>query len=278
MSSNSPEPCEGCGGSSAQQPSVEQLAMIGAAFVAGMQYGNAGAGLQNNAAAALAPEKPSCIHKIPQLPLLLNGKRAAAESVKDFDGKPLYYVLDERAHDGESLQVYTDGSKAERAIAESGGGSDKSRAKKTPKGLAGAGSPIVLTPNSTAQQLADAIAGAIFLWEHVNFTGAMWRFNLGTVSGTSSGRFAGDSPIRDFRSVLCFLWFCQNINDRVSSVSNQSQVWANVRPQRSFAVLHEHINFAGSMLFVPERAAFADLSQFGWNDRASSLSYVLTPN
>jgi len=276
MSSNSTQPCGGCN-SSVQQLQTEQLAMIGAAFVAGLQYGSGGAAMQSGATANLPPEKPFCIHKIPELPVLLNGKRAAAESVKDFDGKPLYYLLDERARDGETLQVYTDSSKLSQALAASTDSAAKTK-KTSPKGLAGAGSPIVLSTGSSPQQIANAIGGAVFMWENINFTGAMWQFGAGTTSGTSGQRGAGHGVIPDFRSVLCFLWFCQNINDRVSSIQNQSQVWANVRPQRSFAVLHQHINFGGSMLFVPELGAFADLRAFGWNDNASSMSYVLTPS
>jgi hypothetical protein len=36
----------------------------------------------------------------------------------------------------------------------------------------------------------------------------------------------------------------------------------------------QHINFQGSRLLVPERGSFPDLRQFGWNDTASSLSYM----
>lgn len=246
------------------------LAVIGAAFVAGLKAGSQGL---DSATATIhqEPVSPTCIHKIPTIPLLLNGKPASPESVKDFDGKPLYYILDEKAMDGDALRVFSDQSKAMKNLLEQNSKASAS-AEKTVNTAA-----ITLGPGSSPQDIANAIGGAVFLWEHINFGGAQWRFNVGTTDSSGAGPFAGDGNISDFQRVFCFLWWCQNINDRVSSVSNQSQVWAYLRPRKSFVVLHQHINFQGAQLWIPERAAFSDLRQFGWNDVASSLSYALSP-
>jgi len=253
-SGNCPNCCESL--------SRDELALIGAAFVSGMGVGRGqiSGGLSGMALPEDEPKR--CIHQIPSLPIKLNGKSAAAESVKDFDGKPLIYVIDDGANAGDVLPVF---SVPEKAMAYIAGAPGK------PKATARGG--FSLNTGSTPQQVADLIGGAVFLFENSNFGGAKWDFYAGTTGYPSHN--PGQGNVSDFRSVFCFLWWCQNINDRVSSVQNQSEVWAYVRPQRSFAVLHEHINFQGSQLWVPERRLIPDLIPFGWGDRASSLSYAL---
>lgn len=242
--------------------SRDELALIGAAFVAGMGVGREQISGGMPGMALPEDEPKRCIHQIPSLPIKLNGKSAAAESVKDFDGKPLIYVIDDAANAGEVLPVF---SVPEKAMAYIAGSTGKSKA--TARGS------YSLNTGSTPQQVADLIGGAVFLFEHINYVGAKWDFYAGTTGYPSHN--PGQGNVSDFRSVFCFLWWCQNINDKVSSVQNQSEVWAYVRPQRSFAVLHEHINFQGSQLWVPERRLIPSLVPFGWNDRASSLSYAI---
>ncbi|HSD36381.1 MAG TPA: hypothetical protein VLC92_02665 [Rhodocyclaceae bacterium] len=244
--------------------SHNDLSLIGSAYVAGLES-RFGSAVIAPTEERIEPKKPTCIHEIPLMPIHLDGKRAAPESVKDFDGKPLIYVLDERARDGDELQVFTNATKAKQHALIL---SPRAKAKKpagAPRSLAAS-----IGTSSTPQQIANVIGGSVFLWEHISFSGWQWRFGAGTTSSTG-GRQAGNGNIPDFRNAI----FLQNINDKVSSVSNQSEVWANVRPQRSFVILHQHINFLGAQLWVPERQAFPDLRQFGWNDTASSLSYAL---
>lgn len=252
------------------QGSRDQLSLIGAAFVAGMKSGS---GNFEITSPVCEPESKaeSCVHKIPSIRLLLDGKRAAPEAVKDFDGKPLYYILDEIAQNGDSLQVFSDQIKAMKHLAELSKGEQTSGSAKANKART-----INLNTGSTRQEIADAIGGAVFLWEHINFSGNQWRFGVGTTSGTNFGHSPGDGNIPDFRRVFPTLWWSQNINDKVSSVWNASEVWAYLRPRKSYAILHQHVNFQGSQLWVPQRASFPDLRQYGWNDVASSLSYALS--
>ncbi|WP_180131579.1 hypothetical protein [Rhodoferax sp. BLA1] len=240
----------------------DELALIGAAFVAGVGVGRGQ--LEGVAPGAALPEDDPkyCIHQIPSLPIKLNGKSAAPESVKDFDGKPLIYVIDDAAGAGDVLPVFSVPEKAMAYVADAPG---KQKVK--------ARGSFSLNTGSTPQQVADLVGGAVFLFEHINYGGSKWDFYAGTTGYPSHN--PGQGNVADFRRVFCFLWWCQNINDRVSSIQNQSEVWAYVRPQRSFAVLHEHINFQGSQLWVPERRLIPNLVPFGWNDRASSLSYAL---
>jgi len=241
----------------------DQLALIGAAFVAGVGVGKGQLG-QVGSTDVLPEDSPQkCIHQIPTIPLKLNGKSAARESIKDFDGKPLYFVLDEAGLAGDVLQVFSTPDKALEFFRRT---SNKPKSK-TNNAL------INIGTGSSAQDIANAIGGTVTLFEHTNFGGAQWTFTAGTAANDGHAYQSGDGNIGDFRRVLCFLWWCQNINDRVSSIQNNSEVWRELRPQRSFAVLHEHINFGGSQLLIPERSSIQDLVPFGWNDRGSSLSY-----
>lgn len=76
----------------------------------------------------------------------------------------------------------------------------------------------------------------------------------------------GDYEVRepDFRSVDCFMWWCENFNDRVSSVRLNPQIRVT---------LYEHIGYGGaSREFYNNRsyAVYYNLPAYGWNDRASS--------
>lgn len=242
------------------------LWLIGGAYVAGLEskYGSASIAPSKEHD---EPKKPTCIHKIPLMPIHLDGKRAAPESVKDFDGRPLIYVLSDGARDGDDLQVFTSASKAKQhALTQS----SRTKANTSSAALVPRSHVGSIGTTSTPQQIANVIGGSVFLWEHISFSGWQWRFGAGTTS-SPGGRQAGNGNIADFRNAI----FLQNINDKVSSASNQSEVWADVRPHRSFAILHQHINFLGAQLWIPERQSFPDLRQFGWNDTASSLSYTL---
>jgi hypothetical protein len=253
------------------ETSRDQLALIGAAFVAGIRCGS---GNLETARTVGEPESEAawCIHKIPSIPLLLDGRPAAPEAVKDFDGKPLDYILDELARDGESLRVFSDQDEAEQYLA---GKSEGEQASGSPR-VAYARINSINT-GSSPQEIADVIGGSVFLYEHVNYRGSRWGFNAGSTSnpGSDPGHFPGHGNIPDFRRVFCFLGLCQNINDKVSSVWNASEVWAYVRPRRGYAILHEHINFQGSRLWILQRAFYPDLTRYGWNDIASSMSYAL---
>jgi hypothetical protein len=249
-------------GSAGLQLDRDQLALIGATFMAGF---SAGQGLPTAPPSNVVNTIPKpIVHGVPTLPIKLDGKRAAPDAVKDFDGKPLHWVVDEAALAGEVLSVFTENAKAQEFIAKQG--AEHVRAAKGPKGRV-----VNIGTGSSPQEIADAIGGAIFLFQHINFGGSLWRFNTGATGFPN--HVAGDGNINDLGRVFCFLWWCQNIAGQVSSIQNQSEVWADVRPARAFAVLHDQPNFGGSTFAVPQRTSIASLVPFGWNDRAASMSY-----
>ncbi len=238
------------------QLNQEQLALLGAAFVAGYGVGSSGGSGPQPPSQDLNAEIPASIHQVPQIPIVLDGKNAAPEQVKEFDGKPLYSIFDERASAGEILHVFTDRQKALQYCK-----------KTTPskRSLADDVVDLATTTDFKASDITegDPFIGAARLFEHINFQGSVWDM------------YAMNGNVPDFRQVLCFLWWCQNINDRVSSIDNQVVAMAVYRPKRAFTVLHENINFSGSQLWIVERQMVSSLIPSGWNDRASSCSFHL---
>ena len=84
--------------------------------------------------------------------------------------------------------------------------------------------------------------------------------------------------IYDFRYV--FPPFTTNINDRASSVNAINIYYADPSiPYFPYVILFEHINKGGAQLWlhprgVPQGIGFHPrLSDFGWNDVASSMRY-----
>jgi hypothetical protein len=238
----------------------EQLAILGAAFAAGYSQGASG----GNASPPthLLPDNaiPPSKHRVPGMPTSLDGKAVHPESVKDFDGRPLFYVLDAQAAAGEVLPIFSDRQKALHYC---------EKTTPTKAALEADAEHTALATHSRNGSITEGITegdpfiGAVRLFEHINFQGGLWDM------------YAMNGNVPDFRSVFCFLWWCQNINDRISSVDNQCVAMAVYRPRRAFTVLHEHINFAGSELMIVERQTIASLVPLGWNDRASSVSFRL---
>lgn len=233
-----------------------QLALLGAAFAAGYSQGASGGNAIPPSYAVPDNSIRASVHKVPSCPVTLDGKSIHPENVKDFNGKPLYYVLDEPAAAGEVLPIFSVPEKAQRYCK-----------KTTPKKplLADNDASTALSTHSQSKDVTegDPFIGAARLYEHINFQGGLWDM------------YAMNGNVPDFRSVFCFLWWCQNISDRVSSVDNQCVAMAVYRPRRAFTVLHDNINFAGSELWIVERQKIPSLVPLGWNDRASSVSFHL---
>ncbi len=93
-------------------------------------------------------------------------------------------------------------------------------------------------------------------YEHINNAGA--SFTL-----------AAHTAEPDLRSVCRWYWYgyvCTNWNDRISSVT----------PSRvnRITTLHEHINLGEPTYDMPNSVTQVNLTDVGWNDRASSISYT----
>jgi hypothetical protein len=124
-------------------------------------------------------------------------------------------------------------------------------------------------PSRTVKRLAAAVVAAcalvlpgqasaadsVRMWEHANYQGASF--------------VPADTQL-DFRKIDCWLWWCANWNDRVSSLHV---------PAYTCVTLHEHINLGGADsgerfcgFNVAGQGAARDFPYVGtlWNDRASS--------
>lgn len=117
--------------------------------------------------------------------------------------------------------------------------------------------------------LFGEVGGYVNLHEHVNFGGAQWTF------------WADWGTIRDFTRVYCWLWFCTNINDRVSSVDVNINYKDGTIPQQAFVVLFQDVQLGGASINLHSTTVtpagpgmFDDLGLFGFNDLASSMRYV----
>ncbi len=109
--------------------------------------------------------------------------------------------------------------------------------------------PRVLAQREGSERTAQA--GWLYYYEHNNMNGAL-------LSDTNC------SFIPDLRAVNCWFGGCSNWNDRISSVSAATST--------PYIILHEHSFHQGSTLVLWGTGRVSDLTQFGWNDRASSIS------
>lgn len=79
------------------------------------------------------------------------------------------------------------------------------------------------------------------------------------------------TAVADFGQVNCFLWWCGRWDDRISSVAPSRR--------NRYTVLYEHVHYGASsdggvlrLAYDPHRG-FLNLTDLGFNDRASSVSY-----
>jgi hypothetical protein len=181
------------------------------------------------------------IHRPPEVPMTLDGVAAAPESVTRYNGQPLYYIP---SPDGKQLNVFTTKARLQAFM------NDNLQAY----GVKQAESVSSLAYN-----------GLVYIYEHDNFGGGSHIFGQQSHYGSGDGALEPDD---DLRTIGCFLFFCGDWNDKISSIRVQSGP--------TYTVLHEHIRFQGSMLVLVTNNDYWRLSPYGWNDRASSISYSWT--
>lgn len=172
------------------------------------------------------------VHKVPRLPVEVDGKKANPESVRDFNGKPLHSVLDDTAGSQPVLKIFTELEQSKR--------------------LARHILDYHLAQNSSAT--VSAANGCMRLYQHINFEGCCWHLN------------ENDSlVVPDYRSLLTcgfLLWGWKPAHDEISSIE--------LRFSRRVIVFYEDINLQGSSNIVVGPTNISDLRVSGWNDRISS--------
>ncbi len=240
----------------------ERLAMVGAAFETGYMLGKFGIGYRPKARPSIdvKSEKQPMIHKVPSVPIMLDSASAPSDKVKEFDGQPLYYVMDKQALAEGVLQIFTTPEKAQEYRSQA--------AAKLKKPTSQESVDSQFQRAAMAYSTGDYFAGSVDLYEDTYFQGNKWHFE---------GEWG---YIPDFRYVNCFLWWCTNINDKVSSL--MTNIWSNIPGWRwpVYTVLYEHINYnrnqEGVELWIENPGTRSDLTEWGWNDLASSMLYFTT--
>jgi hypothetical protein len=185
-------------------------------------------------------------HKPPRMPLMIDGKEVPPESIRDFNGKSLYTVLDNDAQASRMLRAFTDQSGAMdyiRRLVSDSGSNWPQRPARVPFAQGAPGS------------------GFVNLYEETDFGGCEWRL------------VEWNAPYPDFTKICGCGWFgtCvfgKNANDRVSSIDCYI---ASTQAYTSLVMLSEDINLGGSWTFLPGITQVADLGAFGWDDRASAM-------
>jgi hypothetical protein len=168
-------------------------------------------------------------YKVPELPVVLDGIEIAPEGISRFDGKPLFYVADDEAATKGFIRVFTTETRAETFR--------QSLLSKTP----------YLAKVATAHRPGD-----VSFFDGTSYTG--WEFAF----------WEGWGSIPDFTRVYCHLFGCTDVNDRASSLHNQTDTWI---------ILYEDIEYGGRVLWVAPGQKIRSLAPYGWDNAVSSFSY-----
>jgi hypothetical protein len=183
-------------------------------------------------------------HKVPKIPIMIDQIETEPETVREFTGQPLHTVVDGDALEGKMLQIFTTQQKAQEYTTTVKESQKPFRSK-------------YHETTQTVSALSSAPTGSITLYRNPYISGCYWYI-------PEAGGF-----ILDFRDIWAcgfgpFGWI--NADDIVSSVDprlSKSLSWT----------LWESIYLQGSAITFVGNMAILDLGQYGWDDRASSLSW-----
>ncbi len=198
-------------------------------------------------------------HRVPSLPIVIDGKRAHPTAIRRHTGRALHTVVDQDALAGEVLHVFTDREGAEEhvkdLIFDEPEAPDEPivRLRDPELDADGALLPIAGGSNGPPGGVPPN-GGYVELYEHQDFGGCSWRL-LEWERKT----------VRDYRALGCgALWWYRDANDRVTSIDSM------LSGNKPMLVLAEHILLGGSWTWFFGRSWIPSLVPFGWNDRVSS--------
>jgi len=213
-----------------------------------------------------ARRRPREQRQPPKMAVTLDDKKADPRDIAHHPFPHLIYVVTPETMDDETLRVYI---RAEAAMEYIKDVQARHRKAEQPSENKVLRSPSALSTMSQGltQGYYGTVGGYVTLHEHVNYGGAAWTF------------WADWGTIRDFRSVFCFLWWCQNIDNQVSSVDVNIDYIDPAIPQMAYVILFANPNLGGAQLWLWSGSApggpglYPDLGIYGWNDVASSMRY-----
>jgi hypothetical protein len=202
----------------------------------------------------------------PQLATLLDDKKAEPREIATNPFPNLIYAVTPDTMSDNTLRVYTRPEAATEYLQDARRRFQKAE-QPTRETTLRSPSESSVTRQALTQGYYGAVGGYVTLHEHVDYGGGAWTF------------WADWGTIRDFRSVFCFLWWCQNIDDRVSSADVNISYIDGTIPYLPYVILFENINLVGAQLWLWSGNApggpglYPDLGIYGWNDVASSMRY-----
>jgi hypothetical protein len=190
--------------------------------------------------APLASEDTELIHKVPDVPVILDGAPASPDIVLQYNGKPLYYVVDEKSMQEGVIRIFTDEQKA----------SAYRQQAEIESALGDKGSRTAATEGFTAK---------IYIYEESNYSGYSNSFALGNTDLYNLSTYNFDCN-----------WLgnnCHNMNNKISSIKCSSM-------PKHWTVLFSATEYQGSKLWIAPGANRAYLSWYGFNDITSSIGFV----
>jgi hypothetical protein len=214
-----------------------------------------------------ARTRPERRPKIPQLPVLLDGRSVEPSDLAKYPSSPLKYVVSPDTYKDGALRVFLRPEVADEYIA------DVRERFQRPQFVAREVRPESEEVGRSATRIVPRrgyygdVGGYVNLYEDINYGGSEWTF------------WARWGSQRDFRSVFCVLWWCSNISDRVSSVDTNISYLDGTIPHIPYTILFENINLGGQQLWLFNGMGtngpglYEDLGLFGWDDVASSMRY-----
>jgi hypothetical protein len=224
-------------------------------------YAGSEIGLPRPVGVHATPRLHHLTHRLPTLPIVIDGKRAHPSAIRRHAGRALHTVVDHDALAGEVLQVFTDREKAEEHIkdqtfAEPEAPGEPLMRLRDPE-LDADGSPLPVAGGSDGPPGGvPPDGGYVDLYEHQDWGGCTWRVLEWE-----------HKTVRDYRDLWAcgFLaWGWRNANDQITCID------AMISGAKPMLVLAEHILLGGSWIWFPGRAFVPSLVPYGWNDRASS--------
>lgn len=178
-----------------------------------------------------ADSRPSK-HKIPQVPVVIDGVRQAPEKIQQFDGQPLYFVLDKQAQQEGVVYVFTTRAKVREYLETQG---------------------LMPEAGTTAVQP-----------EHWDYNDPRSLFYRDAKYGSNSMGVPAGYAYSDLTKVYWGGWIWQDWSDEISSV--------RATPLSSATYLFEHENFGGSYFLIHTGDDISYLNVYGWDDKATSIA------
>jgi hypothetical protein len=207
---------------------------------------------------ASADRDPAAVHRVPAVPLTINGRDVPGETILDYNGYVLHmaYFPGDKGVQGR-LHAFTSPDALEKFV-HSQGGPEHALAKPSKHAdpdTPGAGwrpvGPGAPAGGGFSTEVWDT-SGSI-IYEHMNFGGC--------------GLFLEKNYGYQRLTHVYGCFWPGDWNDETSSVKNS--------PYGTTAtVLYEHTYYGGSTLFIPYGGFNHYLEAVGWNDRTSSFASI----